>query len=210
MNLPIEQTPTSRSDPLPDAAMLSARAARSREKLLRAATDLLVDAGPQGVTVDAVAEASGVAKSTLYRHWSSRDEMLVEVVRCNMPDIDEPDLTDGFEQALRTHLRQVAETLQSPEWSRIVPAMMMLRTTMPQLAAVAEADHRSKSATLRHLLDAGIAAGVLRADVDVPRVEATLYGPMLFVAITGNDVSLVELADDIADRFLACADAPRS
>jgi hypothetical protein len=81
---------------------------------------------------------------------------------------------------------------------------------MPQLAAVAEADHRSKSATLQHLLDAGVAAGVLCADVDVPRVEATLYGPMLFVAITGNDVSLVDLADDIADRFLACADAPRS
>ncbi len=185
----------------------STRAARSREKLLRAATDLLVDAGPRGVTVDAVAEASGVAKSTLYRHWASRDDMLVDVVRCNMPDVAAPDLSRGFEHALRTHLHEVAVTLQSPDWSRIVPALMMLRTTMPELASIADADHRSKSAMLRQLIDAGVESGDLAPTTDPAHVEAMLYGPMIFVTLTGNDVSLVDLAAAIADRFLAGARA---
>ena len=80
----------------------SPRAARSREKLLAAATDLLVEAGPTAVTVDAVSERSGVAKSTLYRHWGSRDDMLVDVVRSNLPEPEPIDVDQGFEPGTRT------------------------------------------------------------------------------------------------------------
>lgn len=187
------------------APMLSTRARRSREKLLRAATDLLVAAGPQAVTVDAVADASGVAKSTLYRHWPSRDDLLVDVVRHNIPALPEPDLSDGFAVALRHHLRDVAATLESPEWSRIVPAMMMLRTSMPELAEVVEIDHQSKVRILDTLLAAGVASGEVVADIDLDRAEALTYGPLLFVAITGNPTPLAELADEIAERFISLA-----
>ncbi|MDO9175716.1 MAG: helix-turn-helix domain-containing protein, partial [Actinomycetota bacterium] len=59
---------------------------RSRACLLAAATELLVETGVRGVTVDAVAERSGVAKSTLYRHWGSVQELLVDVMRANVPE----------------------------------------------------------------------------------------------------------------------------
>ena len=49
------------------------RVARSRTAVLDAATHLLVTGGPAAVTVDAVVAESGVAKSTIYRHWRSRD-----------------------------------------------------------------------------------------------------------------------------------------
>ena len=52
---------------------------RTREAVLTAATDLLVEGGPSAVTIDAVVARSGVAKSTIYRHWESRDEVLVAV-----------------------------------------------------------------------------------------------------------------------------------
>src|SRR4029077_11891972 len=43
------------------------RIARTRERVIRSATDLLVEGGPWAVTVDAVVARSGVAKSTIYR-----------------------------------------------------------------------------------------------------------------------------------------------
>ena len=61
------------------------RVARSRAKLLAAATEILIETGPSSVTVDAVAERSGVAKSTLYRHWESRSALLVDVLRTHRP-----------------------------------------------------------------------------------------------------------------------------
>jgi AcrR family transcriptional regulator len=84
--------------------------------LLTAATELLVEAGPRAVTVDAVAERSGVAKSTLYRHWNSRQSLLIDVMRSNVPEIAPPPPELDFERALRTLVHDVAATLVQPEW----------------------------------------------------------------------------------------------
>lgn len=181
----------------------SPRARRSRSKLLRAATELLADAGPRAVTVDAVAELSGVAKSTLYRHWASRDELLVDVVRSNVPELSIPDLADGFEVALRRLIGDTAATLADAEWSRIVPAMMSLRTSMPELAEFVEADRLSKEEVLEAVLAHGIAEGALPADIDVLDSSTLLFGPLVFTAIMGDHDRLEHLADVIVDRFLA-------
>lgn len=181
----------------------SPRAARSRERLLRAATELLIESGPRGVTVDAVAEESGVAKSTLYRHWPSRDELLVDVVRCNIPELAEPDLSQGFEPALRTHMSRAAATLADPEWSRIIPAVMSLRVTMPAVAACIETDRTSKTTLLRALLDEGVREGILPNHIDADSTARLLFGPLIYTALLGDADQLDALADEVVDRFLA-------
>lgn len=54
------------------------RLARTRARALAAAYDLLLEVGFGLVTMDRVSERSGVAKSTLYRHWATRDDLLRE------------------------------------------------------------------------------------------------------------------------------------
>ena len=183
----------------------SARVARSREKLVRAATDLLVEAGPRGVTVDAVADRSGVAKSTLYRHWASRDDMLVDVVRCNVPDSGPPDLSLGFAGALRAYIESLAATLADPEWSRIVPALMSLRATMPELAEVVDGDRDSKADVLRSILDLGVDEGVLASPIDAEETMIVLVGPLVFASITGQSERLATLTDRVLDDFMAAS-----
>ncbi|WP_051071328.1 TetR/AcrR family transcriptional regulator [Ilumatobacter coccineus] len=184
-------------------ASMSPRAARSRDKMLRAATELIVESGPRAVTVDAVAEASGVAKSTLYRHWSSRDEMLVDVVRCNVPQLTEPDLSVGFVDALSAFLASAAAALSDPEWSRIIPTLMSLRATMPELSAVVDADRSAKTETLSRILEVGVAEGAIPADLDPLDVEKLLFGPMFFAAILGEHDRVEGLAAAAAERFVA-------
>ena len=188
----------------------SARVARSREKLVRAATDLLVEAGPRGVTVDAVAERSGVAKSTLYRQWASRDDMLVDVVRCNVPDSDPPDLSLGCTEALRGYIASIAATLADPEWSRIVPALMSLRATMPELAAVVDGDRDDKAHVMQSILDLGVEEGLLSPPVDAEESMILLLGPLVFASITGQNERLASVADQVVDRFIASADSARA
>ena len=183
----------------------SARVARSREKLVRAATDLLVEAGPRGVTVDAVADRSGVAKSTLYRHWASRDDMLVDVVRCNVPDSGPPDLSLGFAGALRAYIESLAATLADPEWSRIVPALMSLRATMPELAEVVDGDRDSKADVLRSILDLGVDEGLLTLPIDAEETMILLVGPLVFASITGQSERLATLTDRVLDDFMAAS-----
>jgi len=52
-----------------------------RERILAAASDLFYRHGIRAVGVDAVAEAAGTNKMTLYRHFSSKDELVAEYLR---------------------------------------------------------------------------------------------------------------------------------
>jgi AcrR family transcriptional regulator len=183
--------------------------ARSRAKLLAAATELLVESGPRAVTVDAVAEGSGVAKSTLYRHWASQTELLVDVIRHNVPTLSRPDLDGGFEAALRSVLREVAATLADPDWARILPALISLGHQMPELAALVDSDADTKAEVVASVLELGIAEGRPLRDLDVHRAACLLFGPLVFAAINGETDLIGDLADDVVQRFLAsCPPAP--
>lgn len=52
-----------------------------RERILAAAGDLFYRNGIRAVGVDAIAEAAGTNKMTLYRHFASKDELVAEYLR---------------------------------------------------------------------------------------------------------------------------------
>jgi AcrR family transcriptional regulator len=53
-----------------------------RDRILAAASDLFYRQGIRAVGVEAIAEAAGTNKMTLYRHFSSKDELVAEYLRC--------------------------------------------------------------------------------------------------------------------------------
>src|SRR5215218_4133915 len=53
-----------------------------RERILATASDLFYRHGIRAVGVEAIAEAAGTNKMTLYRHFSSKDELVAEYLRC--------------------------------------------------------------------------------------------------------------------------------
>src|SRR5215211_2224809 len=53
-----------------------------RERILAVAGDLFYRLGIRAVGVDAIAEAAGTNKMTLYRHFDSKDELVAEYLRC--------------------------------------------------------------------------------------------------------------------------------
>jgi AcrR family transcriptional regulator len=55
--------------------------ASTRDRLLRAAQELIEEGGYGAASVIAIAERAGVAAGTLYRHFASKEELFVEVFR---------------------------------------------------------------------------------------------------------------------------------
>lgn len=183
--------------------------AKSRTKLIAAATELLVDGGPKAVTVDAVVERSGVAKTTLYRQWESVTSLLVDVVRAQVPDMVVPDLSGGFERSLRALVHQFADALADPKWARILPALQALKHQIPELGELTTADHQHQVTVLRTVLDQGVAEGSLPAGLDPETVASLLIGPLVFSCTQDFARKLPDLADYVADRFIASyASAP--
>lgn len=71
------------------------RSERSEQAILHATRDLLAEIGVRGLTVEAVAARAGVAKTTVYRRWRSKEDLalsvLIDMAQRMMPV---PDLGD--------------------------------------------------------------------------------------------------------------------
>src|SRR5947199_6861609 len=75
--------------------------APTRERLLAAAQELIEDGGYGAASVAAIAERAGVAAGTLYRHFSSKEELFVELFR-SVCDREVQAMHDAAEQMLST------------------------------------------------------------------------------------------------------------
>src|SRR5215203_5293355 len=71
--------------------MARPRSEEARRKALAAAIDLLVEKGVGDLTIEEVAQRSGVAKTTIYRHWPERASLIVDTVRTSFEHVSTPD-----------------------------------------------------------------------------------------------------------------------
>jgi AcrR family transcriptional regulator len=69
-----DQAPSAKSEPAPSVAPASRPA---RERLLETAYGMFSARGVRAVGVDEVIERAGVAKATMYRHFPSKDDLVV-------------------------------------------------------------------------------------------------------------------------------------
>lgn len=69
-------------NPLPAKTAPDVERLPPRERVLAVARDLFYRHGIRAVGVEAIAEAAGTNKMTLYRHFSSKDELVAEYLRC--------------------------------------------------------------------------------------------------------------------------------
>ena len=94
--------------------------------ILAAGRRLLFSKGPQAVTMESVARAAGVAKSTLYRRYANRDELLaaiatVEAEAMSARFAQVPDSTEDLRRALLEFAVDLGSFLLSNERIRLYP-----------------------------------------------------------------------------------------
>lgn len=179
------------------------RVSRSRAAIIRAATDLLVDGGPNAVTIDAIVARSGVAKSTIYRHWESRDEVLLAVMESCAPVLDPPDPALSVADSLRRLGHTIAAYFNDPEWARVLPALLLLKSHAHGVAALEERLERDQQQVITQLIERGVQEGMLRPDAADHEAMTQLVGPIMFAHLTGTVAVDEAFVDRTVDRFLA-------
>src|SRR5579871_5587195 len=96
------------------------RVRRSKEAVLATTYELLTEMGLGGVSVDAVSRLSGVAKTTIYRHWPSRTALLLDACSKLGSRPEAPD-TGSLRGDLDVLATNVAHRLQSARWPTVLP-----------------------------------------------------------------------------------------
>ncbi|MCB1284193.1 MAG: TetR/AcrR family transcriptional regulator [Microthrixaceae bacterium] len=201
--MPARTPVTTADETLEVASSENARVQRSRARIIEASIDLIVEDGAHALTVDAIAERSGVAKSTLYRHWRSIDDLVLDVFRAAVPPAVKADPSASFDDALHQMVATVAESLADPRYLRLLPDLLALRAQYPELGELADRDRAQKEAGLAAILAAGAAEGRVPADLDVRTVASVLLGPMTKCALFGETERIEAVGAFAVDRFIA-------
>jgi len=79
---------------------MSVQPNQTRDNIIRAAVSLATQRGLAGISAGAVAEKTGIAKSTVFHHFSSMSKILDEVMRVAVRDSLVRIVADGL---LRNH-----------------------------------------------------------------------------------------------------------
>jgi hypothetical protein len=128
-------------------------------------------------------------------------------MRANVPEPAPADLHGGFEAALRWWMDRAIAALAAPDWARILPALLELRTHSPEMAQLLAADFDNNLTTVASILELGAAEGRVPAGLDPRRVTHTLIGPLVLATLNGDQDEVGELADYVVERFIASYDA---
>jgi AcrR family transcriptional regulator len=60
--------------------MARQRSEEAHDRVLRAALGLFGERGIDAASMDAIAQASGVSKATIYNHWPNKEALLIDVM----------------------------------------------------------------------------------------------------------------------------------
>jgi AcrR family transcriptional regulator len=194
----MSQTP----EPTTAAVAADRRVARSRAAVLDAGVELLVECGPNAVTVDAIVQRSGVAKTTIYRHWPSREDLVVDVIREVVKPTPALRADLPFEEALRTLLRASCAQAADDRLRRAFPALLLAKAqSQPALERLRDETQHDHRAQLEELIGRGVAEGHLAPDVTVEDAILQLMAPMVLLSCGFHEFD-DDVADRIADLFL--------
>ena len=167
-------------------------------KALAAAHDLLLERGIDGFTVEAVAKRSGVAKTTIYRHWSSAHELLVAALHSLIDTFPTPN-TGSLREDLLAFFRHGLPLLATPGMRSVVMGLIQVADADPDIRAIHDQLTEQRGDPVMIVLELAIGRGEIPADIDLDLaadfVEGTVFRRALVRDEQLTDAQLEQVVD---------------
>lgn len=163
-----------------DQEALDKRVERSRQAVLAATYKLLSEAGIGGVSVDEVARLSGVSKTTIYRHWPSRSELLLDA--CSKLGTTRSKISDtgSFEGDVAALARHLAHELSSSRWPAVLPSIIDAAERDPELAKLHAGLHAGLMAPFLAVAERAKKRGELPPGQRASEIAAAIVAPFFY------------------------------
>ena len=189
--------------------MARPRSAQAHNNVLMAAVELFSERGIDATSMDAIAEASGVSKATIYKHWPDKDALCLEVMGYLHGIDEEPPVFDSgdFRADLIAQLQYQPAADRKTLRDKMVPHMIAYASRNQVLGVAWRARViEPVRVALTNIIRRGERRGVLRHGIDPEVGIALLLGPMMYRHIFGQKAGQKvpkDLEVQVADAFLA-------
>lgn len=177
--------------------------AGTRERALATAAEILRREGYSQLTMERIAEQSGVAKTTLYRRWPSKAalcmELYLEVAQKELVDPDTGDIAGDLTSILNTVVHLQTRTVAGPAFIGVLAEAQLNGESGAALLADFAARRRSIT---RRVLERAIQRGEVSPQTDIDLVIDALGGAATFRLLQGHAPLSRKFADALIDLVL--------
>jgi AcrR family transcriptional regulator len=180
------------------------RSQEADRAILAAARQLLAEGGLAAMSFEEVAARSGVAKTTIYRRWTSRGALALDAFltdfQAQQPLPDTGTLRGDLLAALRAWIRSVTRTSAGP----ILAGLIAESQLDPELA-VAWRERVVESLRRQHkiMLDRAVERGEIPAGIDQEVVLDLLFGAAYHRLLHGHQPLTDRFARQVVDLIIA-------
>ena len=186
-------------------------------QILRAALEELAANGFEAMSLEQVARRAGTAKTSLYRRWPSRDDLIVDALRTFVggTGIEQAAIVDrgSLREDLLAHARHLVAELTPPRIAVLSGLLLALRTR----PALAELVRGTLLGAERRAMQEIAARALEREEIDparVPRIAGHVLASMIFMRlfVAGTpltDAQVVEIVDDVVLKVFVPSRKPR-
>jgi AcrR family transcriptional regulator len=183
------------------------RAARIRACILEATFELLADVGYERLIIEEVAARAGVHKTTVYRRWPTKAELVLDATRVfSERDIPIPD-TGSLSGDLQALARDVAANIGAETGARRTRSIVAAAASSSDLAASMHTFWAERLALTVPIIDRAIEREEIPASSDANLIIETLIGPMWVRLLLTGEIIDNDFADRVAE-LVATACSP--
>lgn len=183
------------------ASGVDPRVAKTHSDVLASARSLLLERGWEYVTVANVAERSGYARSTLYRHWPNRLDLLADVVS-EQARSNHTVPSGHTRDDLVAELEAFQNAITSAGLGPMLTAMAQLAGSGPRWAAVTHAVWAEEVCVLSSILLSARANCELPPEVGDQDALEMLVGPIVHRFLFSSETPDLDQVTMIVDSFL--------
>lgn len=159
----------------------------------------MLERGFDNMTVDAVAAAARAGKATVYRRWSSKEDLaLAALSQLYGQELPVPD-TGNVREDLESFYRDVLTFAQSPNGSAYIRLTMAEALRDPRVAELHKQANGDREDLIRRMLERGVERGEIRPDVNLDWPVFWIGGLLTQSVVMGRPAPGVEELESMLD-----------
>lgn len=184
--------------------MARPRSEAARQKMLDAATELALAVGVRAFTIEEVARRSGVAKTTIYRHFSSKNQLIIAALDGITPVPEIPD-TGVLHDDLVIFLGNVLPIFASTQLRVLFLDVAAASVLDPELQSLQGTMMAGRGRALATIVERAKQRGEMPASMSMDLALELIEGPMIVRGLTNpkalDNIDLDELVSVIIRRL---------
>jgi AcrR family transcriptional regulator len=173
------------------------------ERIRTVAADVIASSGYAGFSLDLVAERTGVAKTTIYRRWPSKDHLVVEVVTKLLQDIPLRDTGEVRRDLITLVTGGAASLAYLQDTGNLVSELVAVAGRHPELRIALQDVWAGRRQAAIGLLEKAVDRGQVLEGCDLALLVDELIGPLWYRLLVTGEHSDAAYAALLVDDVLA-------